>query len=139
MTIGTTQAPPNIHFLKVMTNKLQTQNGVHAEGLYCCEVVKEELSFGHSYKNPIWTSDFHFYNMYPGHSHTDFTNRFSHDLMYREIFTRDVVSLQNKLDRLGTAYCCDDIEAYDETVQFIDFCKKWLQVPDVVVIYQSEL
>jgi hypothetical protein len=66
-------------------------------------VVLASIEFSHSYCNSIWKSDWHFYNMYPGKSHSDFCNRFNPDRMYREISYEDVKLLQNSLERNGKA------------------------------------
>lgn len=110
-----------------------------SEGLYGSPIIKCSIDFNHSYSNPIWHSDWHFYNMYPGQTHTDLVNRFSNKRMYRQIFDKDVEHMEYLLRLAGTAYCTADKEAMDETQRMIGFCKKWLAEPGIAVIYESEL
>lgn len=109
------------------------------EGLYGSPLLKASIGFNHSYSNPIWRSDWHFYNMYPGESHSDMVNRFGSERMYREVFDRDVDQMESSLESVGTAYCTADREAKEETERAIGFCRRWLAEPGTVVIYESEL
>ena len=47
-------------------------------GLYCGNhsVIKDKFRFSHSYNSKIWDSGWHFYNMRPGTSQSDFCNSF---------------------------------------------------------------
>ena len=108
------------------------------EGLYDSQIVKARMDVHHSYSSPIWMSDWHFYKMYPGKSHSDIINRFRNDRMYREITQSDVNDVKMSLERLGKAYCTADREALDETGRFVRFCESCLKEPDTIVIYESE-
>lgn len=110
-----------------------------SEGLFESSVLKDSTSFNHSYSNPIWRSDWHFYNMYPGASHTDIVNRFSNERMYRQVFPEDIDRLKVGIRSSGSAYCTADREALEETNMFIEFCEKWLGEPNTAVIYESEI
>ena len=110
-----------------------------ADGLYKSKAVLASIDFDHSYSNSIWKSDWHFYNMYPGKSHSDFCNRFNRDKMYREISHEDIKSLQYTLNTNGKAYRTPDLEAVEETEQVIKFCEKYLDQEDSIIIYSSEL
>ena len=111
-----------------------------ADGLYHSKVVADKIEFGHSYSNPIWRSDWHFYNMYPGNAHTDFVNRFEQNRLYREILQNDVDELKRGLVKCGKAYRKVDLEATDETESVVEFCERWLkQCDEYMIIYSSEL
>lgn len=109
------------------------------EGLYNSPLVIDSVSFSHSYRNPIWSSDWYFYCMYPGSRHTDFCNRFDTKHMYYEIHENDIASMKYSLEKCGKAYRTCDREAMDETLSAISFCEKWISDPNVVVIYSSEV
>jgi hypothetical protein len=109
-----------------------------SEGLFESKIVKARMDVNHSYSSSIWRSDWHFYNMFPGKSHSDIVNRFSNERMYREITESEVGSVKMSLERLGKAYCTADCEALHETERFIRFCESCLQDPDTIVIYESE-
>ena len=106
--------------------------------LYESPLIKASIGFNNSYSNPIWRSDWHFYNMYPGQTHTDLLNRFSNEHMYRQIFDRDVENIEYSLGSLGIAYCTSDKEGLEATQRTIEFCKKWLAEPGIAIIYHSE-
>lgn len=110
-----------------------------AEGLYNSKAVLAFIEFGHSYCNSIWKSDWHFYNMYPGNSHSDFCNRFNPDKMYREISHEDIERLQRTLNANGKAYRTPDLEAVEETQRVIKFYEKYLDEEGNTIIYASEL
>ena len=109
-----------------------------AIGLSTCVSNQDWVTFSHSYSNPIWNSKWHFYNMYPGSSHTDFVNRFDQQHLYAEISINDVEYVQRQIANYGIAHRSVDKEALQETAIFIDFCQKWLHEQDVLVIYESE-
>lgn len=109
-------------------------------GLSNSKAVVDGIDFIHSYSNPIWRSDWHFYNMYPGNDHTDFVNRFDSKCMYREMFQDDVERLKRGLATCGKAYRKVDLEATEETKKVVAFCEKWLLKNDeYMIIYSSEL
>lgn len=110
-----------------------------ADGFYNSKAVLKSLKFQHSYSNPIWGSDWHFYNAYPGESHSDFVNRFDKNKMFREISESDIACLKDTLTRYGKAYRRPDLEAIEETEQVITFCEKYINTPDHIIIYESEL
>lgn len=110
-----------------------------ADGLYKSKAVLASIHFGNSYGNSIWKSDWHFYNMYPGKSHSDFCNRFNRDKMYREISREDIERLKNSLNANGKAYRTADLEAVEETEQVIKFCEKYLDDEGNTIIYAAEL
>jgi hypothetical protein len=101
-------------------------------------LVRAYESWSHSYGNTIWSSDWHFYNMHPGSSHSDLVNKFKSDNMYSQIDVSDIEYMERKKLGFGEARCTSDRTAVDETQQFITFSNKWLQEPDTTVIYKSE-
>ena len=109
-------------------------------------VTRAEFSVSHSYSNPIWSSQFHFFNMHPGSLYSDMANRFVNGRCYKEIAERDVADLESDLERRGTAYCTQDREALDETRRFIAFARSWLaassskenDVGGVVLLYDAD-
>jgi N-acetyl-anhydromuramyl-L-alanine amidase AmpD len=112
---------------------------VFANGLYDSKAVIASKDFSHSYSNPIWYSDWHFYNMHPGKHHSDFVNRFNSDKMYREIDISDVEDMIENLSKYGKAYRECDLEAIEETQQVIKFCERHLENPEITIIYESEV
>lgn len=110
-----------------------------ANGLYDNPAVIASKDFSHSYSNPIWHSDWHFYNMHPGKHHSDFCNRFDSDKMYREIEHSDIQGLKEDLIKYGRAYRAPDLEAIQETQQVIKFCEEHLENPEITIIYASEV
>jgi hypothetical protein len=110
-----------------------------ADGLHCSTANLTSISFQNSYSNPIWSSDWHFYNMHPGSSHSDFCNRFSQDKMYRQISRECIDNINFFLNDYGKAYRTDDLDALNETQRVIDFCERFIDEPDRIIIYSSEL
>jgi hypothetical protein len=107
-------------------------------GIYQNPLLKASKGWGHSYGNPIWSSDWHFYNMHPGSRHSDFVNKFRSDSMFSQIEVPDLEYMEVQMLKLGRAHCTADREAVEETKQFIDFSRKWLQEPDTIVLYELE-
>lgn len=83
-----------------------------------------EFSVSHSYSNPIWGSDFHFHNMYPGSRHSDMANRFIE--CFAVVTENDLVDMERQLEACGTAFCTHDREGAKETRDFIAFARQWL-------------
>lgn len=110
-----------------------------AHGLYDSKAVIASKYFSHSYSNPIWCSDWHFYNMHPGKHHSDFVNRFDSEKMYREIDISDVEDMTKNLSKYGKAYRECDLEAIEETNRVIKFCEEHLGNPEITIIYQKEV
>jgi hypothetical protein len=110
-----------------------------ARSLYEAKAVIASVDFRHSYSDPIWRSDWHFYNMHPGKRHSDFCNRFDSDKMYREIDQSDITDLKESLCKYGKAYRTPDLEAIEETQKVIKFCEEHIKNPEVTIIYASEV
>lgn len=110
-----------------------------ARGLYEAKAVIASLDFRHAYSDPIWRSDWHFYNMHPGKRHSDFCNRFDSNKMYREIDQSDITELKESLSKYGKAYRTPDLEAIEETQKVINFCEEHIKNPEVTIIYASEV
>lgn len=110
-----------------------------AGGINGSTLVVESIYFEHSNSNPIWDSNWHLYNMQIGNGLTDFCNRFGPRYMYREISQTDVDHMKKQVNNFGTIYREIDKAAEHEIEMVIAFCEKWVDSPDVVVIYQFEL
>lgn len=109
-----------------------------ANGLYDSLAVIASQYFSHSYSNPIWSSDWHFYKMRPGKVHTDFCNRFDSERMYREIGHSDIQGMKEDLIKYGKTYRKYDLEAIQETQRVIKFCEEHIS-PEITIIYASEV
>jgi len=116
-----------------------TRCTMFARGLYDTKAVIASIYFSNSYSDPIWRSDWHFYNMHPGKRHSDFCNRFDSEKMYREIDQSDITDLKESLSKYGKAYRTPDLEAIEETEKVIFFCEKHIENPEITIIYQSEI
>ena len=106
-----------------------------ADGLHTSNAVLTSLKFSYSYSSSIWKSGWHFYNMYPGKSSSDFCNRFNPDNMYREISHDDVEKFKRALNANGKAYRTPDLEAIEQTQRVIKFFEKYLDEKDSIIIY----
>ena len=107
------------------------------DGLYGIDIFAR-IDFNHSYSNPIWWSDWHFYNMYPGHSHSGFCNRFDSQRMYCEIGESDIEYMKRNLSECGKPCKTSDLEASEETEEVINFCEQHIKNPEITIIYDRE-
>jgi len=107
------------------------------DGLYDIDIF-ERIDFNHAYSNPIWNSDWHFYNMRPGHSHSDFCNRFDSQRMYCKINESAIERMKRSLSKYGKAYRTPDLEEIEETERAINFCERYIINPEITIIYEKE-
>lgn len=113
---------------------------LYTEGFYRSPLVVAKESVDHSYSNPLWLSKWCVQDLYMGNSNHDFVNRFDQQHMYRIV---DKESLDNAcmlFNYLGNA--CHrpiDKEAKAETERILEFCKKWVAEPDVIIVFQDEM
>jgi hypothetical protein len=111
-----------------------------ADGLCNSPLVLDKLHVYHAYiyMNDIWKSNWHFYNLYSGHRDTDFCKRFC-NRDYYEIQSDDIAYIKNKIEKLGAPDNVVDRDALNETTWFIQFCERWLNKPNMLVIYRYEI
>jgi len=108
-----------------------------ARGLYDSPLVLAKEHVNHSYSNPIWPSRWNLKDLYLG-SESEYTRLFTDDKYYREIDSYDVEKALEVIGDLGKPFRKSDIEAYNETMDVLDFCKKWAQNENVRVIMEDE-
>lgn len=108
-----------------------------ARGLYGSSIVLSHHQVNHSYSSPIWQSRYSVKDLYMG-SETEYTRLFRDEKYYREIDIYDVEKALRVIADLGKPFRKSDIEAYNETMDVLDFCKKWTQDENVRVIMEDE-
>ena len=106
---------------------------------YSNPAIQDSIDVNHSYGDPIWRSDWHFYGLYPGEDHNDWIIRFDPKYMYRMIRLCDIERMKSNLVAHGKAYRTPDVEAIEETQKVIQFCESYISKPNTTVIYSSEL
>jgi hypothetical protein len=107
-------------------------------GIYSSELIIKSNDIHHSYSNPIWSSKWNIQSLYLGSSDTNFTNLFRTDNMYRQIESSDVQSARRTIHELGEPFRSSDKEAYEETMEILNFLDTWTQMDDVIVIMEDE-
>jgi hypothetical protein len=105
---------------------------------YLEDISLESLDISHSYGNPIWRSDWNI-RYFCGGSSSNFTHLFDRDRLYKEVTKRDIAYLQSDLEDLGEPVRPNDIAACKETMEVIDFCKKWMDNDSVRIIKDDEI
>jgi hypothetical protein len=58
--------------------------------------------------------------------------------MYRQIESSDVQSARRTIHELGEPFRSSDKEAYEETMEILNFLDTWTQMDDVIVIMEDE-
>jgi hypothetical protein len=106
-------------------------NGIHNNKI-------DSIDIQHSYSNPIWRSDWNIKDLYMGSSTTSFMRRFSKDRQYREIFDDDVNEAYKRIENIGIPIRDSDVEAKKETLEVLDFLKKYTGMSDVHIIIEDE-
>ena len=102
--------------------------------------VIAKYNIGHSYSSPIWMSDWSIYKMYFPTKNTSFTRSFGPDSDYEEVNKDSIDYIEDKIIRLNKEpQHFADVEAYEETNELVDFCRKWLDDDKVRIIYQREI
>ena len=109
-----------------------------ARGLYGSPIVLAHHHVNHSYSNPVWQSRWNLKDMYLG-SESEYTRLFRDEKYYREIDSYDVEKALETIADLGKPFRKSDIETYNETMDVLDFCKKWTQDETVRVIMEDEI
>lgn len=111
---------------------------MYINGLYDTSLVIDSFNISHSYSNPIWGSDWNVKNLYMGDSTTDFVRCFDNDQMYREISKDDVERAFKTIENTGKAIRVSDREAKEETLQVLEFLKKYMEDDNVRMIISDE-
>jgi hypothetical protein len=102
------------------------------------DIVIDKLDIQHSYSNPIWTSEWCVRGLWLGSSSTDLMRRFSKEHLYREIKNEDVKRAYKKIEELGDPIRRCDVEAKEETMNVLEFLKKYMDREDVHLIMKDE-
>lgn len=109
-----------------------------ARGLYASPFIKAKKNVHHSYSNPIWSSEWNIKDMYLGSCGTPFIRQFRSNNMYSEIEKKHITYSLERLEELGAPKRTSDKEAYEETMEVLEFLKDWASQPDTVIVFEDE-
>ena len=112
---------------------------VFTQDFYKSEYVLDMRVVSHSYSNIDWESRFNIRNLYVGSFHTEFVKLFRGDRCYRETCKDDIERTYRYLDMLGEPKTKSDIEAYEESIDILNFFKLWYDRDDVRLIVCDEI
>lgn len=112
---------------------------IFTQGFYKSHYAIDMRSVSHSYSNPIWESKFNIQNIYLGCFHTDFVKLFRDDKCYRETCKEDIERSYRYIHQYGEPEDEVDKEAYEETLEILDFFKSWSDRNDVILIVEDEI
>lgn len=112
---------------------------IFTQGFYKSEYVIDMYTSSHSYSNSIWQSKFNVHDMYIGSFNTDFVNLFKIEHCYRETCQADIERTIRYLEQFGQPVRESDKEAYDETINILNFLKSYSKRDDVRLIISDEL
>lgn len=99
------------------------------------KIVLDNRTIGHSYSNPILGSDWFIDNLYLGKDCRDY------DREHGSVRTIDIIDIEYvyiKLNDLGIPKRESDKEAYEETLDILEWTKTWLEDPNVSIIFFGE-
>lgn len=94
--------------------------------------------FQNSYSSPYWGLSWSIRNFLLCTSQSRFVSLFKNDHMYSEVTQHYIQWAKGQLQELGDPLRQSDKEAYEETMNVIDFLNKWTQQEDVIVIMDDE-
>lgn len=108
-------------------------------GIWGCDYIIDRFDVQHSYSNPIWFSEWNIKDCYLGSHQTNFIQRFSKESqLLREISKDDINYEYKRMEELGEPIRTSDLEAKEETMEVLDFLKKYAKRTDVILVVADE-
>ncbi len=97
-------------------------------------IVLDSIHVQHSCSNPVVYSPWFVVDLWLGSDSTDHARKFRYSERYREVLTKDVEFAEESIKKLGKPLAESDVEACSETLEVLEFLRKWCSDESVIVL-----